>query len=162
MAVLSTPDGDPSGLSMFSPLAPVSPECPPSPLICRGPGVSWTLTRGWPAVEILIEITPHKPALDCRECDASPLMSQHRPPIEVWAICLVQTRWPRLLDVPLNVLTQTDCHLTITVILAEAGHFECRVITPCVLITLVLKHYQEKKKFLYNGTGVPVFLRPVS
>ena len=50
MTVLSTPDGDPTGLSGPSIvpvlLVRVFPMCPPPHVISRRPGVSWTLTRG--------------------------------------------------------------------------------------------------------------------
>ena len=51
MAVFSTTDADPSGISPISTkpvqaLAVVFPEFLITPLISRRPGVSWTLTRG--------------------------------------------------------------------------------------------------------------------
>ena len=59
-----TLDTDPTRLPVPSLLAPVFPECPPPPLISRGPGVSWTLTWGWPALKILVTIdtSAHIPA----------------------------------------------------------------------------------------------------
>ena len=46
MTVLSTPDGDATGLREPSQLVSVSPECLSPALISSGSGVSWTKTRG--------------------------------------------------------------------------------------------------------------------
>ena len=107
-------------------------------LISRCPRVSWTLTRGWPAFEIrdTSDTSAHLPAPAPHiECKAAPLMLQHWPPLAVLAIYPQGLHTP---DIPLNVLTEADGHLSAIMLLTEAGHCERRVISPCLLIIFLI------------------------
>ena len=59
------------------------------------------LTRCRDTCHLWHQLSPSH-SLHHRECEVAPLMLQHWPPMEVWAICTVQARHTRLLDILLR------------------------------------------------------------